>query len=247
MSAQTYRGLGDIIVTARPFDEYLAMFDLRPTDLSTTTALDCPAGASGFAAGARAVGCEVTACDPVYVDMTTHGELVARARRDTAFGNQYVADTLDTYVWGFFRDLDDHLSRRMAAVDAFDRDRLANPDRYVMGALPNLPFSDDAFDLVLSSHLLFVYPDHFDAQAHLDGAMELARVASGEVRMFPLVDTTTRPWPGLDALRRGLAARGHATEVRPVPYEFIRNGHAMLVIDGSGAAERPTDLRSGNA
>ena len=234
MSTHEYRGLGDIIVTARPFDEYLAMFDLRPADLSTATALDCPAGASGFAAGARAIGCEVTACDPLYTGMTSHGELVARARRDTAFGNQYVADTPDTYVWGFFRDLDDHLSRRMAAVDAFDRDRIANPDRYVMGALPHLPFGDDAFDLVLSSHLLFVYPDHFDAEAHLDGVLELARVASGEVRMFPLVDTTTRPWPGLEDLRRALSARGHATDVRDVPYEFIRNGDAMLVIDGVG-------------
>ena len=234
MSTQEYRGLGDIIVTARPFDEYLAMFDLRPADLSTATVLDCPAGASGFAEGARAIGCEATACDPLYTGMTSHGELVARARRDTAFGNQYVADTPDTYVWGFFRDLDDHLSRRMAAVDAFDRDRMANPDRYVMGALPHLPFSDDAFDLVLSSHLLFVYPDHFDAEAHLDGVLELARVASGEVRMFPLVDTTTRPWAGLLDLRRALSARGHATEVRHVPYEFIRNGDAMLVIDGVG-------------
>ena len=234
MSTPAYRGLGDIIVTARPFDEYVAMFDLRPTDLSAGPVLDCPSGASGFAAGARAVACDVTAVDPVYADMVSHADLVARARQDTAFGNQYVADTPDTYVWGFFRDLDDHLSRRMAAVDAFDRDRLANPNRYVAGALPHLPFSDDSFDLVLSSHLLFVYPDHFDAQAHLDGVLELARVASGEVRMFPLVDTTTRPWPGVEELRRALAARGHATEVRPVPYEFIRNGDAMLVIDGSG-------------
>jgi hypothetical protein len=48
------------------------------------------------------------------------------------------------------------------------------------------------------------------------------------------VDTTTRPWPGLEDLRRALSACGHATEVRHVPYEFIRNGDAMLVIDGVG-------------
>ena len=30
-------------------------------------------------------------------------------------------------------------------------------------ALPDLPFPDDAFDLVLSSHLLFTYADRLDA------------------------------------------------------------------------------------
>lgn len=236
MSTPQYRGLGDIIVTARPFDEYVAMFDLREPDLLRGPVLDCPAGASGFAQGARALGADVTAADPVYA--VPHDELVARARRDTRYGNDYVRDTPDTYAWGFFRDVDDHLARRMAAVDAFDSDRRAHPDRYVDAALPHLPFADGAFDLVLSSHLLFVYPDHFTYAAHVAGARELARVASGEVRMFPLVDTTMQRWPDLDRLRRELDQAGHATEVRTVPYEFIRGGSEMLVIDGSAARGR---------
>ena len=232
--ADAYRGLGDIIVTARPFDEYVAMFDLRDGELLTGPVLDCPAGASGFAHGARARGADVTAVDPVYAQ--PHADLVDRARRDTAFGNEYVRGNPDTYEWGFFTDADDHLRRRMGAVDAFDADRGAHPDRYVTGSLPALPFGDGTFDLVLSSHLLFVYPDHFDYPAHVAGVTELARVARGEVRMFPLVDTTTAPWPHLDALRHDLQAVGHASEVRTVPYEFIRGGTQMLVIDGSAPA-----------
>jgi len=235
MTGPEYRGLGDIIVTARPFDEYVSMFDLHEADLLAGPVLDCPAGASGFAHGARALGADVTAVDPVYD--APHDELVDRARRDTVFGNEYVRDNPDTYVWGFFTDLDDHLTRRLAAVDAFDADRLANPDGYVSGAIPALPFGHDTFDLVLSSHLLFVYPDHFDAAAHLAGVCELARVCSGEVRMFPLVDTTTAPWPYLDQLRRDLEGEGHGSEVRPVPYEFIRGGAEMLVIDGSASPD----------
>ena len=227
----TYRGLGDIIVTARPFDEYVAMFDLTDADLRAGPVLDCPAGASGFAHGARARGADVTAVDPVYAQ--PHADLVARARRDTAYGNEYVRMHPGTYAWGFFRDLDDHLARRMGAVEAFDADRRAHPDRYVTGALPSLPFAAGAFDLVVSSHLLFVYPDHFDYPAHLAGVRELARVASGEVRMFPLVDTTTAPWPHVDRLRRDLEGVGLASDVRRVPYEFIRGGTQMLVIDGS--------------
>ena len=65
-SAGAYRGLGDIIVTARPYDEYLAMFGLAGDDPLQGPVLDCPAGASGFAAGARARGADVMAVDPGY-------------------------------------------------------------------------------------------------------------------------------------------------------------------------------------
>ncbi len=228
MTGGEYRGLGDIIVTARPFDEYTAMFDLHDDDLLGGPVLDCPAGASAFAAGARARGADVTAVDPEYSG--SHDDLVARARRDTEYGNRYVRDNPGTYAWGFFRDEADHLARRMAAVDAFDADRRDHPDRYVAGALPHLPFDDGAFRLVLSSHLLFVYPDHFPYDDHLGFAREMLRVASGEVRIFPLVDTTTAPWPHLTRLRAELGGEGVQSEVRPVGYEFIRNGGEMLVL-----------------
>lgn len=223
-----YRGLGDIIVTARPFDEYRAMFDLSDRDLLAGPVLDCPAGASGFAAGAAAMGADVTAADPEYAG--DHRALVDRARRDTAYGNGYVRGNPGTYAWGFFRDEADHLARRMAAVDAFAHDIAAHPGRYVAASLPRLPFADDAFGLVLSSHLLFVYPDHFDYADHLRFAGELLRVCDGEVRIFPLVDTTTAPWPHLDRLRADLEAEGARTEVRQVGYEFIRGGDEMLVL-----------------
>jgi len=228
MSDAEYRGIGDIIVTARPFDEYVAMFDLADEDLLTGPVLDCPAGASGFAAGARALGAEVTAVDPEY--HVPHHDLMLRARRDTEFGNRYVRDTAETYAWGFFRGVDDHLARRMAALDAFDADRRAHPDRYIAGALPDLPFGDGAFRLAVSSHLLFVYPDHFGYDDHLRCIRELMRVVTHEVRIFPLVDTTTAPWPHLDRLRGDLDADGVASEVRRVSYEFIRRGDEMLVL-----------------
>ena len=228
MTGVEYRGLGDIIVTARPFDEYAAMFDLCDDDLLAGPVLDCRAGASGFAAGARALGADVTAVDPQYE--CGHDDLVARARRDTAYGNRYVCENPGTYAWGFFRDEADHLARRMAAVDAFDSDRRVHGDRYVAATLPHLPFDDRAFHLVLSSHLLFVYPDHFPYDDHLGFAREMLRVASGEVRIFPLVDTTTAPWPHLTRLRADLEGEGVRSEVRRVGYEFIRNGGEMLVL-----------------
>ena len=229
MSDRDYRGLGDIIVTARPFDEYVAMFDLTEADLLAGPVLDCPAGASGFAGGARALGADVTAVDPEYAE--PHDDLMRRARRDTEAGNRYVRENAHAYAaWTFFRDEDDHLARRMGALDVFDSDRRAHPDRYVAGALPHLPFDDGAFRLVVSSHLMFVYPDHFGYADHLRCAQELARVATHEVRVFPLVDTTTVRWPDLPRLMDDLAASGVACEVRRVGYEFIKNGDEMLVL-----------------
>jgi len=87
-----------------------------------------------------------------------------------------------------------------------------------------------AFRLVVSSHLLFVYPDHFGYPDHLRFAHDLLRMATDEVRLFPLVDTTTMPWPHLQRLRDDLAGDGVLTEVRPVGYEFIRQGNEILVL-----------------
>ena len=177
-------------------------------------------------------GADVVAADPQYAG--GHDALVARARRDTRFGNDYVRRTPATYAWGFFDDAGDHLDRRMAAVDAFDADRRAHPADYVAASLPGLPFADGRFDLVLSSHLLFVYPDHFAYAEHLAFARELARVGR-ETRIFPLVDTTTTPWPHVGRLRDDLAASGVASEVRRVGYEFIRGGNEVLVLRHVGA------------
>ena len=122
------------------------------------------------------------------------------------------------------------VARRLAAVDAFAADRARSPARYVAAALPHLPFADDRFRLVLSSHLMFVYPDHLGYSDHLAFARELARVAGEEARIFPLVDTLGARWPSLDRLRDDLAREGVGTDVRPVPYEFIRGGDEVLVL-----------------
>ena len=75
-------------------------------------------------------------------------------------------------------------------MNAFRR----HPDRYLTGQLPFLPFDDDAFDLVLSGHLLFAYAtkehgglmetEQFDLDFHLIAVRELLRVGR-EVRLFP--------------------------------------------------------------
>jgi hypothetical protein len=223
------RGLGDIIVTSRGYAEYRAMFGLEDTDLDGLVILDCPGGASGFPAGARAAGALVTSVDPVYA--VPPDALIPRGRHDTLAGNRYVREHPDIYVYEWFRDADDHAERRLASLDAFAADYHGADERYVVAVLPELPFADRTFDLVLSGHLLFTYPDHLDEEAHLAALRELVRVARVQVRVFPLVDTTATPSPYLDTLRSALETDGCVTSLERVPYHFQRGAHTMLVID----------------
>lgn len=220
--------VGETLVSARPLVEYLAMFDLEESALPGRRILDCPGGAASFAAEARALGAEVVCVDPLYA--IPHERLAARARSDVARGNRFVRDNADRYVWPFFASADDHSRLRGEGCERWAADRARNPEHYLAGALPDLPFADASFDLVLSSHLLFTYADRLDHAFHLAALLELARVCTGEVRVYPLVDLLAVEYARLEELRAELAGAGMPSEVRRVPYEFQRGANRMLVL-----------------
>lgn len=222
------RGIGDIIVSSRPYDEYLAMFGLAEREVLAGPVLDCPGGSGSFAATVRARGGEAVSADPAYA--LPPDEIVERTRAGLEHGIRYLERNRDSYVWTFFASLDDLRRRRAAALEEFAQDFGGPDDRYAVAALPRLPFADGAFRLVLSAYLLFAYPDHLDEAGHEAGLRELARVAREEVRVFPLIDTAYVRYPTLDELRRRLAADGLESEVRRVDYEFQRGGNEVLIL-----------------
>jgi hypothetical protein len=63
----------------------------------------------------------------------------------------------EQYRWTFFAEPNEHQRFRSAAGTRFAADIRRHPGRYIAGQLPELPFADASFDLVLSSHLLFSY------------------------------------------------------------------------------------------
>lgn len=220
-------GIGAVLVSARSLAEYRAMFALSEAALRRRL-LDCPGGAASLTAEVNAAGGDATACDPVYAHTSTD-ELAAHAQADTDRGNRYVRAHPEQYRWSFFTDPDDHQRSRHAAVTRFAADRRAHPERYIPGELPRLPFTDNAFDLVLSSHLLFSYADRLDLSFHRDGILELMRVTRDELRIFPLVAMGTVSYPHLDQLLAQLADHGITTQVTDVDYEFQASGNQMLV------------------
>ena len=123
--------------------------------------------------------------------------------------DQVMAQTLanqDHFNWDSIPSVEQLGQLRMAAMERFLADFPAGRQagRYVAGALPDLPFALDQFDLALSSHFLFLYSDQLSAEFHLQALEEMVRVAR-EVRVFPLLTLAGQPSPHLDFVMARLA------------------------------------------
>jgi len=110
---------------------------------------------------------------------------------------------------------------------------------YVAGALPDLPFGNDAFDLALSSHLLFLYGEQLSLEVHLRSLEAMLRVAR-EVRIFPLLELDGSPSRHLEPVCNHLDALGHAVMRQRVTYLFQRGGDLLLTVVRGGSEH---DLR----
>lgn len=218
--------VGDFLITARSLAEYRAMFTLTDADLRGRI-LDCPGGASSFTAEANVLGAHAIAVDPAYgmpIDKLAE-HTIAETERGTAWADA----TSSRFVWDFYGDLAGHQRVQRAAAARFVDDLRLHPDRYRAEQLPSLTFPDNAFDLVLSSHLLFTYADRLDFDFHLAALSELSRVSAGDVRIFPLVDQSGSPLASLvDELRTALGKNGIRSKVTEVNFEFQRGSRSML-------------------
>jgi hypothetical protein len=122
-------------------------------------------------------------------------------------------------------------SRRMAA-QRFLADYAAHfvHNRYIGAALPQLPFLDRAFDVVLCAHFLFLYAKQFDFAFHVEACRELVRVSREDVRIHPVLGLGGKRYPQLKELRATLTADGIASEIVRVEYEFFAGADEMLVL-----------------
>jgi hypothetical protein len=220
--------MSPVLISARSFEEYLAMFGLARSDLADRTVIDVAAGGSDFAVAAAGFGAHAIAVDAAYA--LEPDVLSAQLTDNAGIGLAIVDDNPDRFTWDWYGSRAARDEMRRQAAQRFTIDRLTSPGRYVVGALPSLPFRDDAADLVLCSHLLFTWSDVLDRAWHRDAILELARIG-GEVRLFPLVvQATGDPIEWLPALCDELRALRLDVEERQVPYEFQTGANRMLVI-----------------
>ncbi len=220
--------LDTLVITPRPLSDYRNMFVLTDDELLAGPILDCPAGASPFGAQVRARGGNVVGVDPTYA--LPREELVARIGNDLARLDVWVNANVDGADWAYLGSPGALMRAWELAVDFFLTDYQPDGTRYVAASLPSLPFPDNHFTLALSSHLLFSYPDFLSFELHVASLLELARVTSGEVRAFPLVDTASVRYPRLDEVRAALDGHGIATEIRQANCAYNVGGDQMLVL-----------------
>lgn len=215
----------------RSLDEYAQFFDLDVAALRGRAVLDVAAGPSSFTAEACRKGVDAVAVDPLYG--CTPDALTTHVQLDYAKMGAQMRAKPGLFRLRSFRSIDAAETDRRAAAQRFltDYDAHFVHGRYVGGALPRLPFLDEAFDLVLCAHLLFVYSARFDFAWHLAACVELARVSAGEVRIHPVCGADGRPYPELPRLRKELLTHGVTSEVVKIDYEFFVGSGTMLVLN----------------
>ena len=221
--------LSEVVPWGRTLLEYREMFSLTESDLEKKI-LGCGDGPACFNAELTRSSGKVVSVDPVY--QFTAEQI--RSRVDAVYPQimEQLSKNKDDYVWNNFGTVEELGKARMEAMAAFlnDYDAGREAGRYINGSLPVLPFRDDAFELALCSHFLFLYSEHVNQEQHVLSLRELCRV-SREVRVYPLLSISdNRPSKHLEPVLAALSACGIKTALVPVAYEFQKGATEMLVV-----------------
>lgn len=198
-----------VVFYGRLGQQALAMFNLEQELPRWRGArlLDCPGGPGSLSALARAAGLKATAVDPLYE--LSPQQLEQRALQDLDTTMATLASSPD--IRPDF-DLIACRQQHLQALRAFLADRRAHPACYVAASLPQLPFADASFDLVLCGHLLFSYAplsqgglmsgEGLDLAWHRRALAELCRVSRQAVRLYPAhtIERVARRHPYAEAL-----------------------------------------------
>lgn len=236
--------LQEVVPWGRSLDEYRGMFSLSDTDLQGSL-LGCGDGPASFNAELAASGKSqrLVSVDPLY--LFAGPEITARVEQTYETIISHVERNHDRYVWTYFKDPRALGAARLNAMKIFLDDYEAGraEGRYLVAALPKLPFNNGEFDLCLCSHLLFLYSAQLSADFHLASMLEMLRVAQ-EVRVFPLLDLDLRRSAHLDPVMAELRGANFYAEIVDVPYIFQKGGGQMLRVARRGQSiERDPEPR----
>jgi len=220
--------LKHIVPWGRTLDEYQKMFMLSSTDLQKNI-LGCGDGPASFNAELTNMGGKVLSIDPIYA--FTKEQIATRIEQVAIEVMQEIREKEEDFVWKNIANPDDLYDTRVSAMQRFleDYESGKEADRYRFEMLPSLSFKDNAFDLALSSHFLFLYSEHLDERFHRDAIEEMLRVAN-EVRIFPLVTLEGKYSKHLDEVMGYFKNLGYKVDIISTLYEFQKGGHEMLRI-----------------
>jgi len=220
--------LDKVVPWGRSFDEYVAFFALSEDDLDRKI-FGCGDGPASFNCTLTKQGGRIVSLDPIY--QFSADEILRRIEETYSEVMEQTRKNAHEFIWKHIPSLEALGHLRMAAMTEFLLDYPAGvkENRYVAGGLPCLPFEDQAFELALCSHFLFLYSQQFSLEFHTQSIRELCRVAT-EVRIFPILELGSRKSRHLEAAMAQLKEVGFTVNVATVPYEFQKGGNQMLKV-----------------
>jgi len=194
--------------------------------------LDCPSGASSFVAETNnKYGINTLGCDPLF-DKDSR-ILQKQGEEDIEYVVKRVSLAPNLYNWDFYSSIEELRNYRKLALEQFiaDYDVGRERKRYIKTGLPKLLFDDKSFELVLSGHFLFTYSHKFEFSFILSSIIELFRVCSKEVRIYPIQKSSSEPYEHMTDLLNTLKKEyGITYDIVLVPFEFQKGSNKMLCL-----------------
>jgi len=220
--------LKKVILVGRIYEEYAQYFDFQSLLLENHKILDVAAGVSSFCAEAHEKSYDVLAADPIYT--MSADDLERRCQEDLTDMLSKLPEFMDNYRWELYKNLEGLRQYREKAYKKFISHFAKNLQHYAVESLPNLSFQDNAFTLTLTSYFLFLYDELFDYDFHRDSLLELSRVTSGEVRIYPLVNIKATRSPFVEQILNDEKCHHLKFEIKKVAFEFVKNANELLIV-----------------
>lgn len=221
--------LDKVALIGRTFEEYEKIFRLNDFKSNIVSILDVGSGVSSFCAEASKIGMNVIAMDPIY-DYDSI-ELEFKCSKDLDLIIKVLNGVEYLYKWEIFRNKDDLRIQREKAYKAFIKHYKYNRGKkYISEKMPKTTFKTNQFDIIISSHLLFLYDNIFDYSFHKESITEMLRICSKEVRIFPLVNLYGKTSRFFQDFLNDSKFMDYKRSIERVDYEFIRGGNKFLRI-----------------
>lgn len=219
--------LESVVPWGRNLDEYRLMFCLSDSDMSKKIA-GFGDGPASFNYEATQKGYSITSFDPIY--QFSKADLQKRINDVRISVMQQMRENVDNYVWTNIKNLDELENVRMSAMKLFleDFEKGKQGGRYIYHELPNrLMYSDDTFDIGLSSHFLLMYTV-LGYDFHIQAMTEMLRICR-EIRIFPIVDLDANKTDLIQSVIEYFEQR-YNVEIRKTQYEFQKGDNKLLII-----------------
>ncbi|HEX3021824.1 MAG TPA: SAM-dependent methyltransferase [Lachnospiraceae bacterium] len=223
--------LDKVVPWGRNFNEYKSMFSLTEEDLGGRI-VGFGDGPASFNYELSMKGGRIISLDPIYQFDTEQIRRQISSTKDIVI--QQTRENKENYIWTSIRSLEELECIRMEAMNRFldDYEKGRYEGRYISHELPaRTEYSDDYFDIGLSSHFLFLYKE-LGTEFHKQAISEMIRICK-EVRIFPIVDLDGNI---SDVTKEVIEYfnKSYTVDTIIVDYQFQKKGNQMLRIRKRG-------------